>query len=282
LAGDLDLPPQTLFAAAAAPSWSFSRLLHAFLWLWVHTLQFGLANQTLPQAIAEDVINNPYRPIPTGRISARMACILRWMTIPLCLLLSAANGPRTIFASFLGSLYILAYNEGGGARSHWLVRSVLNAVGYTLAKAGATLCACTCVYGIGPVLLGALTARHAPTGQREKDADSIVCIAIALSAGIILTTIHMQDFKDVVGDATVGRVTLPIAYPVLSRVATAFVLVAWSWGVSRTWWLDDVTAAAMGVSGMTVGISFVARRDAHADKVSFYMYSVSHHPGTTF
>ena len=248
------------------------------LWLWVHTLQFGLANQTLPQAIAEDVINNPYRPIPTGRISIRTACILRWMTIPLCLLLSAANGPRTMFASFLGSLYILAYNEGGGACGHWLVRSMLNAVGYTLAKAGATLSACTCVYGIGSIW----GSNRAPTGQSEKDADGIVCIAIALSAGIILTTIHTQDFKDVVGDAAVGRVTLPIAYPVLSRVATAFFLVAWSWGVSRTWWLDDVTAAVMGISGMAVGISFVARRDIHADKVSFYMYSVSHHPGTTF
>lgn len=108
-----------------------------------------------------------------------------------------------------------------------------------------------------------------------------MCIAIALSAGIILTTVHTQDFKDVVGDAAVGRVTLPIAYPVLSRVATAFFLVAWSWAVSRTWWLDGVTAAVMGVSGMVVGISFVARRDARADKASFYMYSVSHFPCTT-
>jgi 4-hydroxybenzoate polyprenyltransferase len=141
----LTLTSQTLFAAAAAPSWSISRLLHALLWLWVHTLQFGLANQTHPQAIAEDVVNNPYRPLPTGRISVRTACILRWMIIPLCLLLSAVHGPRTIFASCLGSLYILAYNEGGGARSHWLVRNALNAVGFAVAKAGATLITCTSV-----------------------------------------------------------------------------------------------------------------------------------------
>lgn len=120
------------------------------------------------------------------------------------------------------------------------------------------------------------------TGQCENDVDRTVCIAIALSAGIILTTIHTQDFKDVVGDAAVGRVTLPIAYPVLSRVATAFFLVAWSWGISRTWQVDDVMAAIMGVYGMAVGIRYVTRTDAPADRVSFYMYNVSHFTPSPF
>jgi hypothetical protein len=104
-----------------------------------------------------------------------------------------------------------------------------------------------------------------------------VWIAVALSAGIILTTIHTQDYKDVLGDAAAGRVTLPIAYPALSRVVTAFFLIAWSWGISRTWRLDDVAAAFMGVLALFVGISFVARTDSRADKVSFYWYNVSHY-----
>jgi hypothetical protein len=104
-----------------------------------------------------------------------------------------------------------------------------------------------------------------------------VWIAVALSAGIILTTIHTQDYKDVLGDAAAGRVTLPIAYPALSRVVTAFFLIAWSWGISRTWRLDDVAAAFMGVLALFVGVSFVARTDSRADKVSFYWYNVSHH-----
>ena len=91
-----------------------------------------------------------YRPLPTGRISVRTACTLRWMMIPLCLLLSAAHGQRTTFASFLGSLYILAYNEGGGARNHWLIRNALNAFGCVVAKAGATLIACTSCVGSVP------------------------------------------------------------------------------------------------------------------------------------
>jgi len=135
-------PPQSLFAAAAAPSFSLSRLPQAILWLWVHTLQLGLANQTLPHAIAEDRINHPDRPLPAGRISVRTARTLRWTMIPFCLLLSAAYGPRTMLTSFGASLFMLSYNEGGGAGSHWSVRNALNAVGYALAEAGATLVSC--------------------------------------------------------------------------------------------------------------------------------------------
>ncbi len=61
----------------------------------------------------------------------------------------------------------------------------------------------------------------------------IVRDKVALRAGIILT-IHTQDYKDVPGDAAAGRVTLPIAYPALSRAVSALLLIAWSWGISRT------------------------------------------------
>jgi hypothetical protein len=99
-------------------------------------------------------------------------------------------------------------------------------------------------------------------------------ISVALSAGIILTTIHAQDYKDIQGDIAAGRVTLPIAYPMLSRAVTAVLLIGWSWGISRTWHLDDATAAAMGVLSLVVGTRFVARTDSRADKISFYWYNV--------
>jgi hypothetical protein len=138
----LFLHGQTLFAVAAAPSCSLSRLPHALLWLWVHALQCGLANQTLPRSLAEDLLNHPDRPLPAGRISLRTARTLRWMMIPICLVLSAAYGPRTTLASLCGSLYMLVYNDGGGARAHWLVRNALNAIGYGSAEAGTTLIIC--------------------------------------------------------------------------------------------------------------------------------------------
>ncbi|KAH9015170.1 UbiA prenyltransferase family [Lactarius hengduanensis] len=246
------IPPVTLFATAAAPSCSIFRLFHIILWLWVHALQLALANQTLPLAIAEDALNHPDRPLPAGRISIHAARVLRWVMIPVCFLLSAAYGPRTALASVGASLFMLAYNEGGGANGHWFIRNALNAVGYAVAEAGATLVAC----------------------RNECDADSTACAAVALSAGIILTTIHTQDFKDMRGDAATGRVTFPIAYPSLSRAATALFLIAWSWCASRTWRLDQISAATMGVLALFVGVRFVVRTDVRADKISFYWYNV--------
>ena len=111
-------------------------------------------------------------------------------------------------------------------------------------------------------------------GQNENEADGTMWISVALSAGIIMTTIHVQDYKDIQGDIAAGRVTLPIVYPTLSRAVTAFLLIGWSWGISRTWRLDDATAAAMGVLSLVVGTSFVSRTDSHADKISFYWYNV--------
>ena len=115
----------------------------------------------------------------------------------------------------------------------------------------------------------------APTGQRESDVDSTACLSIALSAGIIFTTIHTQDYRDAPGDAAGGRVTLPIAYPVLSRAVTAFLLIAWSWGVSWTWQLDEVATIFLCVLALIVGVSFVARTDVRADAISAYLYNVS-------
>jgi hypothetical protein len=124
-------------------------------------------------------------------------------------------------------------------------------------------------------ILNLLLLPSAPTGQRERDVDSAACLSIALSAGIIFTTIHTQDYRDAPGDAAGGRVTLPIAYPVLSRAVTAFLLVAWSWGVCWTWRLDDIAAGFLCVLALIVGVSFVARTDVRADVISAYLYNVS-------
>ena len=174
---------------------------------------------------------------------------------------------------------MLAYNECGGAGSHWLIRNGLNAIGYALAEAGATLVTCTsppCSW----IDLGLLVVSEsnicASIGRNESEADGTMWISVAMSAGIILTTIHTQDYKDIQGDIAAGRVTLPIAYPMCSRAVTAFLLVAWSWGISRTWLLDDATAAVMGVLSLVVGTSFVAGTGPRADRNSFYWYNVSH------
>jgi hypothetical protein len=74
----------------------------------------------------------------------------------------------------------------------------------------------------GPTSGHALHRHHCkPAGRRVCDIDSIAYVAIVLSAGILLTTIHMKDYKNASGD-----VILPIAYPALSRPITALLLMA--------------------------------------------------------
>jgi 4-hydroxybenzoate polyprenyltransferase len=220
-------------------------------------------------------MNHPDRPLPAGRITVRQARMLRWMMVPLCLLVSAAYGPRTLLTSYGVTLFMLAYNECGGARGHWLVRNGLNAIGYALAEAGAMLVTCTFipVSGSTGVASGGFNSCSS-IGENESEADCTIWIAVALSAGIIMTTIHVQDYKDIQGDTAAGRVTVPITYPTSSRAVTAFLLIGWSWGISRTWRFDDATAATMGVLSLVVGTSFVSRTDSHADKISFYWYNV--------
>jgi hypothetical protein len=115
----------------------------------------------------------------------------------------------------------------------------------------------------------------ASTGREERDVDSTAFIAIALSAGIILTTIHTQDYKDTPGDVAAGRITLPIAYPALSRAATALLLIAWSRGLSWTWRLDEIAAGFIGVLGLIVGVRFVTQTGVRADIISSHLYNVS-------
>lgn len=93
--------------------------------------------------------------------------------------------------------------------------------------------------------------------------------------GIILTTVHTQDYRDALGDAAAGRVTFPIAYPALSRHVTALLLIAWTWVASQTWRLDDITTAFMGILAMIVGVSFIAQTDVRADIISAHLYNVS-------
>lgn len=160
---------------------------------------------------------------------------------------SAAYGLRILLTSFGVALFMLAYNECGGARGHWLVRNGLNVIGYALADAGETLVTC----------------------QNESEADDTIWISVALSAGVILTTIHPQNYKDIRGDIAAGRVTLLIAYLMLFRAVTSFLLIGWSWGISRTWYLDYARKLQWVFYPWLPKPVFVARTDPCTNKVSF-------------
>ncbi|EEB93539.1 hypothetical protein MPER_07786 [Moniliophthora perniciosa FA553] len=85
-------------------------------------------------SIEEDLINKPYRPIPSGLISVESTYTLRWALVPMCLYLSWNYG--VLYAGISLTLATLFYNEFG-LDSHWHSKSLLNAIGIASWNAGA-------------------------------------------------------------------------------------------------------------------------------------------------
>ena len=108
-------------------------MLCAVLWTWLHLLHCCVANQS--QNPEEDVLNKPWRPIPSGIVSVLNARILRWILLPLCLSLSMSL--EALWQSTSLAIGFIVYNELH-IDSHWLMRNACNAWGYASFNAGAS------------------------------------------------------------------------------------------------------------------------------------------------
>ncbi|THH08109.1 hypothetical protein EW145_g2932 [Phellinidium pouzarii] len=240
----------TCLAAASAPLASLSRLPHVIFWVWLQTLQLDFSNQTLDPE--EDKQNKPYRPLPSGRISLRTALILRWILPFVCFAWSASYSMPLLYASIANCIIVVIYDEMGYAAGHWFIRNVLNAAGHASFEMGACFLA----------------------GGNVQALDPISYRAILCSAGIILCTIQAQDFKDTIGDAAVGRKTLPIVHPKVARPILLMLMVAWSIGLGIIWRLDLLTASAITMLGTYIGWAFVTERSPKEDKKNLFYYLV--------
>jgi 4-hydroxybenzoate polyprenyltransferase len=129
---------QTIFALSAAPKFDPAHAWHAPLWIWVHLLQWTLANQI--QDPEEDRKNKPSRPIPAGRISVDSAADIRWVMIPVCLMLSLWYGTQALLASTVFAVFTIWYNELHGDKMG-LSKNVLTAIVYGCAEVGGTVAA---------------------------------------------------------------------------------------------------------------------------------------------
>jgi UbiA prenyltransferase family len=101
----------------------------------IHLLQCNASNQG--RGIAEDTINHPWRPIPSGRISERGAFLLRLGLIPICIGISAFYGWDVAIASALVTVTTIIYDDFSWS-SHWIGKNASNILGYTAFEVGAT------------------------------------------------------------------------------------------------------------------------------------------------
>ena len=128
-----------MLAAASAPLSDLSRLPHIVFWVWLHVLQFDVSNQTMDAY--EDKINKRYRPLPARRITLQQALFLRWLLVLICWAWSARYSMETLYASIALAALTVIYNELGTHRGHWIVRNLVNALGFFSFGTGATLMA---------------------------------------------------------------------------------------------------------------------------------------------
>lgn len=183
-----------------------ARLFRVVLWIWLQLLVLDVANQRLPDSIAEDRINKPWRPITSGRISPEGARRLLLASISVTLATSVWLGAtsETLVLFTLNWMY----NDLGLANGHWLLRNLMNALGITTIGVGATRVACG----------HHLTVLLVPATRWWL-----------LCAGMLLTTIHAQDLYDQQGDAARGRSTAPLLLgDSVARWSVGVGVLAWS------------------------------------------------------
>ena len=226
------LIPQTLFAlfssgsnqfassrhAALSPTTSLSRLPHTIIWIWLQLLCLDLSNQRQPDAIAEDALNKPWRPIPSQRITSegtrRLLAVSIVGTLAASTYLSGTSETLILFASNW------LYNDLELSSEHWIVRNVMNGIGITTIGLGALRVICGPGYDLDP--------------------DSLLKWWL-LCAGMITTTIHAQDLYDQEGDAARGRKTAPLVLgDATARWTIAVAVTSWSVAMPALLGLDIV------------------------------------------
>ncbi|KAF2261284.1 hypothetical protein CC78DRAFT_546771 [Lojkania enalia] len=243
-----------IFSALAAPLTTnpnptaidvLSRLPRVVLWNWMNVLLFDIANQRLPSSIIEDRINKSWRPLPSGRLTETSARRLLLAIIPLVFLGSLWLG--AVHETAAHAVLTWMYNDLGGADELYIIRNIINALGFMCYSSGATKVA-----------------------AGEYDLTTRAYIWIAIVGAIIFSTLSMQDLPDVEGDAARGRLTSPLVNgDTFTRWEIAIPIFLWSiicplfWGVNLLGYVITI------VVGSLLAFRILWFRTVAGDKVSW-------------
>jgi 4-hydroxybenzoate polyprenyltransferase len=227
------------------------RLPKVILWNWLNLLIFALANQRLPESIREDTVNKPWRPIPTQRISIEGTTRLLLWTIPAVLLFISWLGGQHEYIAMLVLTWM--YNDLGGADDHYLTRNAINALGFICYSSGSTIVA----------------------AGYEWKLNARGNIWLVIVAGIIFSTIQMQDMADMKGDALRGRRTLPLVRgQEVARWSIAIPVIFWSFFCPRYWHVS-IWVYTLPVSvGILLAVRVVCQRTFAADRITWKIWCV--------
>lgn len=218
---------------------------------------FDIANQAF--SVAEDSINKPNRPIPSGKMSvggAYARWLLSWLILPVAIYATA--GPRAATQLIFWEVWTFGFYVWPKC-DNWIARNTFTAVG--------------AVTQLG--LLDAVIVHATPWSNIRDSLEWLLFFWL-------LVTIHVQEFHDMEGDKISGRQTLPLLMDPRSRfwlrVATA-VVIAVTVMVNITFinltnnFEISCTLGLFHVASMSVlAVRLVMLRTKEADKVTYKYY----------
>ncbi|KAL6831930.1 UbiA prenyltransferase family [Trichoderma camerunense] len=214
---------------------------------WYNVLIFDLANQRSEESVREDLINKPWRPIPSGKISGDQTRRSMLVAVPIALALNYWLGvwKEGVFIQILTWLY----NDLKGGDE--VVRDLIISVAYGCFNHG--------------------SLRIALGSQATVNQEGLTWILII--SGVILTTMQVQDLKDQEGDKTRGRLSVPLLLgEQFSRISIAIAAAAWSSICPFFWKLSPLAYVGPMVVGAVLMTSVLFRKTVKADDQSWKIW----------
>ena len=225
------------------------RIPHVLLWTWLNLLPFNISNQRQPDAVEEDLINKPWRPLPSGRLTPRQATALMLIFYSLALAISVClHGSRPCLMLMALGWW---YNNWNGAENCG-TRNLINAAGYL-----------SFTYGAFEVAVGSQAHLN---GRAYR--------WFLLIGMIIFSTVQIQDIQDQEGDRARGRKTIPLVIGDMpARWSIALLLPFWSLLAPAFWQLRAVAYLLPLMLSVLISMRVLRQRAAADDKISFRMWN---------
>lgn len=226
------------------------RIPLVLLWTWLNLLPFNISNQRQPIAIEEDLVNKPWRPLSSGRLTPRQATLLMLSFYPIALTVSFyVHGLRSCLTLMALGWW---YNDYNGAENCG-TRNLINAAGYL-----------SFMYGAFEVAIGS-----------SANLNERACQWFLLIGMIIFSTVQVQDLSDQEGDHARGRRTLPLVIGDMpTRWSIAILLPIWSLLAPAFWQLDLVVYLLPLTLSALISMRILRKRAVADDKITFRMWNV--------
>ena len=242
----------SVFDIHPSPTWLaiVSRAPSVVFWTWLNLLPFTINNQRQPEAIDEDSVNKPWRPMPAKKITPLEAEQVIFVFRSVSFIASIYLGGIPQF--FVLVLLDYWYNSWKGADSNCVIRNFINACGFVCYSSGAMEVA------VGPPL------SFQPT----------LVVWFIIIAAVIFSTVQTQDMYDQAGDKLRRRRTLPLVIgDTWSRWSIALPMLFWSCFVPWFWQSRFAEYVGSVILGTSVVYRTLSKRRVEDDKVTFRIWN---------